>query len=613
MITHLRIQNFKGWKDTSPLKLAPISVFFGTNSSGKSSIGQFLMTLKQTTESSDRAAGLQLGGGQRSIVDMGTWEDMVHGHKSGTALSFELGWDLPQEVRIESLEQKQYPPCVTERATFMAPFGFTRMHRHPYSPISPDTHSHFAETPLYYPPYSAGALPFRWMQKDLVWGKEDDRFPIRGLKEDFPLEDVLESREPQLPWEKGRRGTWMQDADNHRALLNCFWNHVREEESLVFFYAKQVPLTEEPARKVIVGVGRVVKVGGLTEYEYNGGKQPDSIRSLLWERMVTHSIRPGFKDGFLLPYHQAVAKMEANPDFDPTPLIAFAPAERNLEFSYATEHVSPDGALSSLLVIADALQNAAQCLEGDFSSQIEWIDHQISRLWKQRGPCPGLGSVLGAMGIPYGSFVASEVIEEVGTEADPWPLVEAVLEDPESRLSAELASRIDPIVGKGWKRRSDTRKAFIRLLSRFDLSPEQAQMLYGNESREEYGIAPGDADFVANPYLIYESTRLLPKGLSVALSVIDRGVFPKDPIRTLVPVPAPSALKSGIDVRRVRALAIQQLEWHATQGHTVQTRRTILAEIRDLPLDPKCEITSLRAPNNDAAMLTGSTPGNASS
>ena len=49
MLKQLRIQNFKGWKDTGSIRMAPISLFFGANSSGKSSIGQFLMMLKQTS------------------------------------------------------------------------------------------------------------------------------------------------------------------------------------------------------------------------------------------------------------------------------------------------------------------------------------------------------------------------------------------------------------------------------------------------------------------------------------------------------------------------------------------------------------------------------------
>jgi len=56
MLRELRIQNFKIWKDTGDIRMAPITLFFGANSSGKSSIGQFLMMLKQTVESPDRKA-----------------------------------------------------------------------------------------------------------------------------------------------------------------------------------------------------------------------------------------------------------------------------------------------------------------------------------------------------------------------------------------------------------------------------------------------------------------------------------------------------------------------------------------------------------------------------
>ncbi|MYB65563.1 AAA family ATPase, partial [Candidatus Poribacteria bacterium] len=50
MITHIRMKNFKSWKDSSEVKLAPLTGFFGTNSSGKSSLLQMLLLLKQTAE-----------------------------------------------------------------------------------------------------------------------------------------------------------------------------------------------------------------------------------------------------------------------------------------------------------------------------------------------------------------------------------------------------------------------------------------------------------------------------------------------------------------------------------------------------------------------------------
>ena len=38
MITELSAQNFKSWQDTGELQFAPLTGFFGANSSGKSSI-----------------------------------------------------------------------------------------------------------------------------------------------------------------------------------------------------------------------------------------------------------------------------------------------------------------------------------------------------------------------------------------------------------------------------------------------------------------------------------------------------------------------------------------------------------------------------------------------
>ena len=72
MLKSLRIQNFKAWKDTGTIRMAPITLFFGANSSGKSSIGQFLMMLKQTAASSDRRT-VFYPGGKDSAVQLGKW------------------------------------------------------------------------------------------------------------------------------------------------------------------------------------------------------------------------------------------------------------------------------------------------------------------------------------------------------------------------------------------------------------------------------------------------------------------------------------------------------------------------------------------------------------
>lgn len=99
MLTHLHIKNFKAWKDTGPIPLAPLTVIFGANSAGKSSLGHLLLTLQQTARSTDRKRSLHLGDAS-SLIDLGTFADCLHGHDLQQMLSFELGWSLPKPLEV---------------------------------------------------------------------------------------------------------------------------------------------------------------------------------------------------------------------------------------------------------------------------------------------------------------------------------------------------------------------------------------------------------------------------------------------------------------------------------------------------------------------------------
>jgi len=100
MLKLLRIQNFKGWKDTGTIRMAPISLFFGANSSGKSSIGQFLMMLKQTVESPDRKA-VFYPGGKNSAVQLGSYQEMVFHRDPENKISFDYRWSLPEDLKFK--------------------------------------------------------------------------------------------------------------------------------------------------------------------------------------------------------------------------------------------------------------------------------------------------------------------------------------------------------------------------------------------------------------------------------------------------------------------------------------------------------------------------------
>ncbi|RBP41343.1 AAA ATPase-like protein [Roseimicrobium gellanilyticum] len=101
MLTSLRIKNFKAWKDTGEVKLAPLTVIFGANSAGKSSLGHLLLALKQTAQSSDRRRALHLGD-QNTLIDLGTFADCLHGHDVSQTLDFEVSWQLPEAIRFRN-------------------------------------------------------------------------------------------------------------------------------------------------------------------------------------------------------------------------------------------------------------------------------------------------------------------------------------------------------------------------------------------------------------------------------------------------------------------------------------------------------------------------------
>ena len=102
MIKNLRIENFKGWKDTGVIRLSPLTVFFGANSSGKSSIGQFLMLLKQSVESSDRKT-VFFTGNEDTAVDLGLPSDLVFNQDLNNEIRFAYDWTLEKEIRLEDV------------------------------------------------------------------------------------------------------------------------------------------------------------------------------------------------------------------------------------------------------------------------------------------------------------------------------------------------------------------------------------------------------------------------------------------------------------------------------------------------------------------------------
>lgn len=100
MQTSLSLTNFKAWKAIENMRLAPITGLFGANSSGKSSVLQFLLMLKQTADSSDRSVVLHLGD-DKTPVNLGTVSDVTHAHVEQAQFSIGVEWKLPKPLDIK--------------------------------------------------------------------------------------------------------------------------------------------------------------------------------------------------------------------------------------------------------------------------------------------------------------------------------------------------------------------------------------------------------------------------------------------------------------------------------------------------------------------------------
>ena len=476
--------------------------------------------------------------------------------------------------RIDELEASHQPPCVAERATFMADFPITRWAQHPYRTTS-GAHEHFRPTPIELPPYTAGAVPFRWVMR-------------REAREIADSLDIVfhDEAEDDVRKVMGFDSTWVQDVTNQTRMLDGFFSAIEPDQSLVFFYAKEVPHTERSGR-VLVGVGLVKGYDQAIEYDYEQGADCPT-RSMIWERVVHHSIRPGpAAGGFLLPYHAALERAAQDPSFSPEDVVVFAPDEAFEQFSYGSEHLTHGQAIGSLLAIIEGLQRAQESLGVNYASEIRWSQERLGELWKLRGAFPGLGSALAAFGIAHANLLAFRITKGLSEADDPWPAVQAALDDPAS-IGPEWEGRIGPTMARKLAGLPDERRALLHLLARFDLSPAQTTRFYLPEERAKSGFLVDDSDLLQNPYLLYEADRISQDAIPV--TVIDRGSYPPPAATSSLPIPAPSAMKEPQDPRRVRSLMVSVLERSAQIGHTLLPQDQLVTHVRTMPVEPPCPI-----------------------
>lgn len=102
MLTAWQIQNFKAWQDSGTIQLAPLTVFFGENNVGKSSLGQLLLTLKQSAMSQSVQQPLNFGDAH-SLINLGSFAQNLHHAQVDQPLQFTLQWRLPETLELHDV------------------------------------------------------------------------------------------------------------------------------------------------------------------------------------------------------------------------------------------------------------------------------------------------------------------------------------------------------------------------------------------------------------------------------------------------------------------------------------------------------------------------------
>lgn len=115
MITRLTIENFKAIKDRVQIDVKPITLLFGPNSAGKSTIFHALLYAREIFERRNLNPDRSLAGG--SEVDLGGFRNFVHGRDPSRSIVLRIDLDLddvelPEYSTIGDFVVSDYEPAL---------------------------------------------------------------------------------------------------------------------------------------------------------------------------------------------------------------------------------------------------------------------------------------------------------------------------------------------------------------------------------------------------------------------------------------------------------------------------------------------------------------------
>jgi hypothetical protein len=367
---------------------------------------------------------------------------------------------------------------------------------------------------------------------------------------------------------------WIYDPDDQVRLLGEFFDAFEEGVSLVFFYGMHGNPVDEDSDRVLMGIGRIARVG---EQRYFGGADQDGRRYPIWWRKITHA---GDAEGIRLPYQEYLS---ADPSGEAARrILCRLPTGARAEFSYVAEHVRDDTAIAVVERLDESLAQIIRdgIAKGPWKKTRAWVQTTLAELWRERGAFPGIPAVLSFLGVEGAQTVHRTTFRPLEREGkDPRELLFGLLEGTKKPPNKKLQFEFET-AGVEWRDQREHSRELLRLLIRFDLTPDQVSRIATKTKRSEAGIDADEAAIVENPYLLVESDLGEEDSAPISFEAIDHGLLPdRDKLALLAEPPI-----GRNDRRRLRALLVQTLRRAAGDGDTfLPLEEALTRACADLP------------------------------
>jgi ATP-dependent exoDNAse (exonuclease V) alpha subunit len=407
--------------------------------------------------------------------------------------------------------------------------------------------------------------------------------------------EAQEVRPVDLPVDKNStgmwpyEGMWEQDGgfksnDERRSIAQTFLDEVRAGRSLAFFYVDErnpmfVDSGERSPNRVLAGISRIRKVGEIQEWEKADWR---GEANMIWSVPFQHDFPA---DGIRYPL-QAVLAAVPDPQVRAEFVVALDGGLR-ADFRYGSARLSQDRAVAVVERAISALGRleASGRLGVSLAAELDWLNKVLLELWEERGPYPGIASLLIALGCSRGTQIqrdAVPVLVESGKDpaAEIFGALEGTIPDRLVPWSSELADAADE-----WDYLDADGQELARFLVRVELDPVQMRILLDPEQRIRHHLPAEARSLLDNPYLLCE--RFVPDQDKEPISflMVDHALVPHE---SMAASPVHMAAR---DPRRLRALLAEVLNDRAADGDTFMAAAdAFTAAMQRSPEDRPCDV-----------------------